>query len=66
MGYYTYFANILNLSVVAVPSEIRADGLPFGVCFVGTAKSDFSLMVLGQKWQQSNDLYLGHHAGLIS
>jgi allophanate hydrolase len=66
MGYYTYFANILNLSVVAVPSEIRADGLPFGVCFVGTAKSDFSLMVLGQKWQQSNDLYLGHHAGLIN
>jgi len=66
MGYYTYFVNILNLAAVAVPSQLRTDGLPFGVCFVGRAKSDFSLMALGQKWQQSNDLYLGHHAGLIS
>ena len=66
MGYYTYFVNILNLSAVAVPSAIRADGLPFGVCFVGPAKSDYSLMTLGQQWQQSNDLFLGHHAGLIN
>lgn len=66
MGYYTYFVNILNLAAVAVPSQIRTDGLPFGVCFVGAAKSDFSLMALGHKWQQSNDLYLGHHAGLIN
>ncbi len=66
MGYYTYFVNILNLAAVAVPSQLRTDGLPFGVCFVGRAKSDFSLMALGQKWQQSNDLFLGHHAGLIN
>ena len=66
MGYYTYFVNILNLSAVAVPSAIRADGLPFGVCFIGSAKSDYSLMTLGQQWQQSNDLFLGHHAGLIN
>jgi allophanate hydrolase len=66
MGYYTYFVNILNLSAVAVPSAIRSDGLPFGVCFIGPAKSDYSLMTLGQQWQQSNDLFLGHHAGLIN
>ncbi len=66
MGYYTYFVNILNLAAVAVPSQLRTDGLPFGVCFVGRAKSDFSLMALGQRWQQSNDLFLGHHAGLIN
>ena len=66
MGYYTYFVNILNLSAIAVPSEIRADGLPFGVCFVGKPQSDFALMSSGQQWQQSNNLYLGHHAGLIT
>lgn len=66
MGYYTYFVNILNLSAIAVPSEIRPDGLPFGVCFVGRPQSDFALMSLGQQWQQSSDLYVGHSVGRVT
>lgn len=51
MGYYTYYANILRLSALAVPAEIRPDGLPFGVCFVGKPQQDAWLVALGSMWQ---------------
>lgn len=62
MGYYTYFANILQLSVIAVPTAIRDDGLPFGVCFVGAAQQDSSLADIGEIWQRSANLALGDRA----
>ena len=63
MGYYTYYANILQLSAIAVPAAIREDGLPFGVCFLAGPQDDASLAALGGTWQQSTNLLLGDNAG---
>jgi len=59
MGYYTYFANILRLSVLAVPAAIRSDGLPFGVCFVAGPERDEAIMELALKWEGLVDLPKG-------
>lgn len=63
MGYYTYYANILQLSAIAVPAAIREDGLPFGVCFLAGPQEEASLAALGSTWQKSTDLPLGDKAG---
>jgi allophanate hydrolase len=65
MGYYTYFANILRLSALAVPAAIRPDGLPFGVCFVGGPQQDTALIALGEKWQSATNLPLGATARIM-
>lgn len=44
MGTYTYFANPLGLSAVAVPGAQRTDGLPSSVCFVGQGGSDKAVL----------------------
>ena len=59
IGYYTYYANILQLSAIAVPAAIRSDGLPFGVCFVASPLQDAFLAELGVMWQKSTNLPLG-------
>lgn len=64
MGYYTYYANILQLSAIAMPAAIREDGLPFGVCFLAGPQQEASLAALGSNWQKSTDLLLGDKAGL--
>lgn len=40
LGRYTNFVNLLDLCGVAVPAGFRADGLPFGVTFIGPAWSE--------------------------
>ena len=62
MGYYTYYANILQLSAIAVPAAIREDGLPFGICFLAGPQDDASLAALGRIWQQSTNLLPGDNA----
>lgn len=64
MGYYTYFANPLGLSVVAVPVSIKADGLPFGISFVGKARHDMALLKLGKIWQDAIELSTGLCPGI--
>jgi len=59
MGYYTYYANILKLSALAVPAAIRGDGLPFGVCFLSESQKDDVLVDLGLKWERLTSLPLG-------
>lgn len=59
MGYYTYFVNLLDLCALAVPSSIRQDGLPFGVCFIGPPALDASLYHLGRRFHRLADLPLG-------
>lgn len=59
MGYYTYYANILKLSALAIPAAIRSDGLPFGVCFLAEAEKDYTLMELGSHWEELTKLPLG-------
>lgn len=59
MGYYTYFANLFQLSALAVPFTIRPDGLPFGVCFLAGPQEDRALLHLGKRWQAATKLPLG-------
>jgi allophanate hydrolase len=59
MGYYTYYANILQLSAIAVPAAIREDGLPIGVCFLAGPQEETPLAALGEQWQKETKLLLG-------
>jgi allophanate hydrolase len=47
LGTYTNFVNPLDLCAVAVPSGVRANGLPFGVSFVAPAFTDRAVLDLG-------------------
>ncbi|WEY41412.1 allophanate hydrolase [Paraburkholderia sp. SUR17] len=53
-GYYTNFVNLLDLSALAVPAGVCAEGahagLPFGVTFVGRAHDDVALLALARAW----------------
>jgi allophanate hydrolase len=59
LGYYTNFVNLLDFAAIAVPSSIRADGLPFGVTFIAPAGSDFRLAELGARFHEASQLCLG-------
>ncbi len=49
LGYYTNFVNLLDLAAVAVPAGRRANGLPFGISFIGRAFSDEALLALAER-----------------
>lgn len=49
LGYYTTFANLLDLAAVALPAGMHADGLPFGVSLIGQAFSDAGLLSLAER-----------------
>ncbi len=59
LGTYTNFVNLLDYAALAVPSSLRADGLPFGVTFIGPCGSDWALAELGQRYHQATGLPLG-------
>jgi allophanate hydrolase len=50
LGVFTNFMNLLDLAGVAVPAGFRADGLPFGITFVGQKFSDCSLLGLAASY----------------
>lgn len=58
-GYYTNFTNLADLSALALPAGLRADGLPSGVTLLAPAWHDSALAHLGKRWQASLDLPLG-------
>lgn len=59
LGYYTNFVNLLDLSAIAVPASIRADGMPFGITLIGPAGSELRLADLAQRFHQQTGLTLG-------
>ena len=59
MGYYTYFANLLDLATVVVPNGFYGNGLPAGVSFNAPAFSDDYLVDLGATFHRSRELKLG-------
>ena len=59
MGAYTNFVNFADLSALALPNAIRADGLPSGITFIAPAWMDQVLANFGQTWQQATALTLG-------
>ncbi|WP_455883481.1 allophanate hydrolase [Pseudomonas putida] len=58
-GYYTNFTNLADLSALALPAGLRADGLPSGITLLAPAWHDTALAHLGKRWQASLDLPLG-------
>jgi allophanate hydrolase len=50
LGLFTNFLNLLDLAAVAVPAGFRADGLPFGITFVGQTFSDHALLALADSY----------------
>ena len=59
LGAYTNFVNLLDYAAVSVPSEIRPDGLPFGVTLVGPCASDLQLAELAQRYHHATGLPQG-------
>jgi allophanate hydrolase len=53
LGFYTNFANLLDLCAVAMPAGLRNDGLPFGVTLMAPAFCDAKLLQLAHRWEGS-------------
>jgi allophanate hydrolase len=53
------FANLLDLSALAVPSDLRSDGLPFGITLFGPRDADALLAGLGAAFQRDVGRSLG-------
>ncbi len=58
-GYYTYFANPMQLSAVSVPASFRGDGLPFAICFVAGAMEEGLLRGLAGRFHALSGLPAG-------
>ena len=52
LGALMNFANLLDLSALAVPSDLRADGLPFGITLFGQRDADARLAAIGAAFQR--------------
>ena len=46
LGYYSYFANILDLSGISIPAAFYENGMPFGVTIFGKAFEDSKVALL--------------------
>ena len=59
LGALMNFANLLDLSALAVPSDLRADGLPFGITLFGQRDADALLAAVGAAFQRDVSGKLG-------
>jgi allophanate hydrolase len=48
IGYYSYFANLLDLSALSVPLDFHENGMPFGITLMGRAFSDSAISGFAQ------------------
>ncbi|GAA0379857.1 allophanate hydrolase [Acrocarpospora corrugata] len=53
LGYYTTFANLLDLAAVAVPAGMTATGRPHGITLLGPSGSDALLAGLARAFHQA-------------
>jgi allophanate hydrolase len=59
LGSYTNFVNLLDLSGLALPSEMRSDGIPFGVTLLAKGGDDALLASIGRAFHAATRLTLG-------
>lgn len=62
VGHYTYGVGPLDLCALALPSALRADGVPFGISLVGRAAEDGRLRALGRRFEAGTGLPPGREA----
>ena len=55
LGYYSYFANLLDLCGVAVPNAKLPNGMPMGVTFLAPAWHDRALIGLARRFEAGAD-----------
>lgn len=58
-GYYTYFANLLQLAAISVPASFRPDGLPFSICLLAPALQEGALRGLARRFHAASGLTAG-------
>jgi allophanate hydrolase len=58
-GFYTNFTNLADLSALALPAGLRADGLPAGITLIAPAWHDTALASFGKRWQAQQNLTMG-------
>jgi allophanate hydrolase len=58
-GFYTNFTNLADLSALALPAGMRADGLPAGITLIAPAWHDTALARFGKQWQARLQLPMG-------
>src|SRR5262245_6480420 len=59
LGTYTNFVNLLDLCGLALPSAMRADGIPFGITLLAPAGKDALLASIGRVFHADTGLTLG-------
>ncbi len=59
LGHYTNFVNLMDLSAIAVPAGMQADGLPFGVTLVAPAFAEPRLLSLAAVLHRQTSTKLG-------
>ena len=59
LGYYTTFANLLDLAAVAAPAGFRPDGLPVGVSLLAPRGSEDALLHLADRLHRIAGVMLG-------
>ena len=58
-GYYTYFANLLQLAAISVPASFRPDDLPFSICLLAPALQEGLLRGIAQRFHEASGLTAG-------
>jgi allophanate hydrolase len=64
LGYYTNFVNLLDEAAVAAPAGFRANGLPFGITFIGPAFTDEALVALADRYLRNANMTSGPEVDL--
>lgn len=59
LGYYTNFANLLDLCALAVPAGFRADRLPFGITLLAPRGRDAALVPLADRFHRACNSTVG-------
>jgi len=60
LGYYTNYANLLDLCGMAVPNGFLPSGVPSGITFIAPAWQDNLAYFLGRRFQAARNLTMGH------
>ncbi|MFB6448085.1 allophanate hydrolase [Bradyrhizobium tunisiense] len=51
LGYYSYFANLLDLCAVALPNATLSTGMPMGITLLAAPWHDHALLDFAARWQ---------------
>ncbi|WP_370091240.1 amidase family protein [Bradyrhizobium yuanmingense] len=50
LGYYSYFANLVDLCAVSVPNATLGNGMPMGITLLAPAWRDHVVLDLAERW----------------